>query len=160
MAGKDNLLRPEDLTPEELRERASRAGKASVKARRRKKTIKELITHSLDIKIKDIQDPGIRDEFLLASGSKGGDITIGEAIPNGIILGSIRGDSRMVKILLDLLGESPDLKLKTRETRMREKLAKKELDAEELKTEMADDGLTTALASAAEKAWDEDDQPD
>lgn len=160
MKGHENLLRPEDLTPDELRERASKAGKASVKARRRKKTIKELITHSLDIKIKDIQDPGIREQFLIASGSKNGDITIGEAIPNGIILGAIKGDGRMTKILLDLLGESPELKLKTRETRVREKMAKKNLEAEELRTEMADDGLTAALAGAAKKAWDEDDKSD
>lgn len=41
MANEQNLIRNEDLTPEERRKRASKAGKASVEARRKRKTLKE-----------------------------------------------------------------------------------------------------------------------
>ena len=39
----ENLLKAEDLTSEQLRERASKAGKASVAAKRRKKTMREAL---------------------------------------------------------------------------------------------------------------------
>lgn len=45
MANKDNLMSPEELnarlTPEERKENASKAGQASVEARRKRKTLKE-----------------------------------------------------------------------------------------------------------------------
>ena len=40
---KENLLKAEDLTSEQLRERASKAGKASVEAKRRKKTMRQAL---------------------------------------------------------------------------------------------------------------------
>lgn len=40
---KENLWKAEDLTSEQLRERASKAGKASVEAKRRKKTMRQAL---------------------------------------------------------------------------------------------------------------------
>ena len=44
-----NLIRPEDLTPSERRESASRAGKASGEARRRKKDMKQKMKALLEL---------------------------------------------------------------------------------------------------------------
>jgi len=41
MANEQNLIRNEDLTPKQRRENASKAGKASAEARRKRKTLKE-----------------------------------------------------------------------------------------------------------------------
>lgn len=41
MANEKNLIRNEDLTPEQRRENASKAGKASAEARRKRKAMKE-----------------------------------------------------------------------------------------------------------------------
>ena len=50
-----NLLRPEDLTSEELRDRARKGGKASVEARKKKKALKECaeLLLGLDIQSKN-----------------------------------------------------------------------------------------------------------
>ena len=65
---KENLLKAEDLTSEQLRERASKAGKASVEARRRKKTMREALEFlmykaELSEALKErMKAEGIRDE--------------------------------------------------------------------------------------------------
>ncbi len=50
MANEENLIRPEDLTSKELRERAKKGGKASVAARRRKKDMKAKMKLLLSLK--------------------------------------------------------------------------------------------------------------
>ena len=49
MANEQNLIRNEDLTPEQRRESASRAGKASAKARRERKMLKDALSAGLSI---------------------------------------------------------------------------------------------------------------
>ena len=41
MANEQNLIKNEDLTPEQRRKNASKAGKASAAARKKRKTLKE-----------------------------------------------------------------------------------------------------------------------
>lgn len=104
----------ENLEPvrskKEARERGKNGGTASGKSRQRNIAIRTLIKSSLPIKICEIEDPNIRKIFLAASGSKDGDITIGEAIINCIIVASIRGNSQMMRLLLDILNETPDVR--------------------------------------------------
>ena len=48
MANEKNLIKNEDLTPMQRRQNASKAGKASVKTRREKKTIQTLLNDLLN----------------------------------------------------------------------------------------------------------------
>lgn len=50
----ENLIKSSDLTSAERRERASKAGKASVEARKQKKLMRELLTDMLTQPIEDV----------------------------------------------------------------------------------------------------------
>ena len=52
MANEQNLIRNEDLTPSQRRENASKAGKASVKAKKKRKAMKEQMEMLLSLPIK------------------------------------------------------------------------------------------------------------
>ena len=53
MANEQNLIKNEDLTPEQRRRNASKAGKASAKKRQQNKTFKEIISRFLDGQVSD-----------------------------------------------------------------------------------------------------------
>lgn len=53
MANEQNLLRAEDMTSEQLRERARKGGLASAEARKKRKTMKEQIELLLSLPLKD-----------------------------------------------------------------------------------------------------------
>lgn len=71
----------------------------------KKKTIKAILSTMMTMRIADIQDEGILGTFMKAAGSEDGDVTIAEAVAGGMLAQSIRGDSRMVAVLLKLLSE-------------------------------------------------------
>lgn len=50
-------------------------------------------------------------------------MTVAEIIMGGMIRCSVKGNSMMMKLLLDLLGESPDIKLREREVKLKETAA-------------------------------------
>lgn len=56
MPNERNLIKPEDLTPSERRESASRAGKASVAARRRRKSMKQVMDMLLSMPANTVAD--------------------------------------------------------------------------------------------------------
>lgn len=92
MSGAKNLVRNEDRTPEERRANARKAGKASGKARRRKKTLREELL------------------ALLAAGDTQNRISvalINEAL-NGNNAGSV---TRAFETIRDTIGEKPGEKL-------------------------------------------------
>jgi hypothetical protein len=109
-----------------------------VKERRRRKAIKEILAGAWNIRLCDIEDPGVRKAFMTAAKSQDGKITIGEAMTNGMVLAMIRGNALMSQLVLDLMKESPAVKLKEKELRLREreieireKLAEKDLQEDE-----------------------------
>ena len=55
MANEQNLIKNEDLTPSQRRENASKAGKASAKAKRQRKAMKEQMEMLLSLPIKSIK---------------------------------------------------------------------------------------------------------
>ena len=100
---KENLLRPEDLTSEQLRERASKAGKASVEARRRKKTMREALEFlmykaELSEALKQrMRDEGIKDE----------DMNHQMAITRSLIAKAEAGDVQAYNAICAMIGEKP-----------------------------------------------------
>ena len=100
---KENLLKAEDLTSEQLRERASKAGKASVEARRRKKTMREALEFlmykaELSEALKQrMRDEGIRDE----------DMNHQMAITRSLIAKAEAGDVQAYNAICAMIGEKP-----------------------------------------------------
>ena len=100
---KENLLRPEDLTSEQLRERASKAGKASVEAKKRKKTMREALEYlmyhaELNEPLKQrMRDEGIKDE----------DMNHQMAITRSLIAKAEAGDVQAYNAICAMIGEKP-----------------------------------------------------
>ena len=88
MANEQNLIKPSDLTPNERRENASKAGKASGAARRARKTLKEELLALLS-------DGDIQERLSLA--------LIDEAL-NGNKAGSV---TKAFEVIRDTIGERP-----------------------------------------------------
>ena len=86
---KGRLVKNSDLTPQERRERASKAGKASVEARRKKKTLKELL------------------DIALAMPSGEGSKTNAESIVASMINAAMAGDVKAFVAIRDSIGEKP-----------------------------------------------------
>ena len=84
-----NLIRNEDLTPAERRERASKAGRASVAARRKKTALGELL------------------KIALSMPSADGDRTNAEAIAASMIDAALMGDVKAFVAIRDTIGERP-----------------------------------------------------
>lgn len=88
-----NLVRNEDLTPEERRNSASKAGKASVKARRKKKQLKEAIELCLECKYED------KDSGKKVSGT--------DAMARVAVKAAIQGDWKAWELVRDTTGQKP-----------------------------------------------------
>ena len=56
-----------------------------------------------------------------ATGSKDEEKTVGELVIDGLILSSVRGNSQMMKLLFELMGEEQNLELKRKELKLKEK---------------------------------------
>lgn len=94
----DNLRR---LTTKEAREVGARGGKASVKSRRAKKTMQELLKTLLESKLTD-------DEFkaeIKKAGIKDADVTNGMAMLYAMFKSTLGGSSKAFTALMDLLGK-------------------------------------------------------
>ena len=131
MKGHENLIPNSERSPDEVRKNSAKGGVKSGVTRRRRKAIKEILTGAWNIRICDIEDPGIRKAFQAAAKSETGEITIGEAMANGMVLAMMRGSAHMSQVVLDLMRETPEVKLKERELRIKEKLAEKDLQEDE-----------------------------
>lgn len=83
MANKQNLIKNEDLTPEQRRANASKAGKASAEARKKRKTLKEELL------------------ALLANGDTQNRMSL------AIIEKAMNGDTKAFEIVRDTIGEKP-----------------------------------------------------
>lgn len=92
MANPQNLIKNEDRTPSERRANASKAGKASGEARRKKRDLRQAIEILLDTEIK----------------GKNGDIKSGaEAIAIAQFQKALKGDTRAFEVIRDTAGQKP-----------------------------------------------------
>lgn len=117
----ENLIPQNKRTKSEQRENAQKGGKASGEARRRKKALRTVLKESLHIRLDEIADEGTRKLLLQAAGAKDTGKTVGELIIGGLILSSVKGNSQMMRLLFELIGEDPTLALKRRELKIKEK---------------------------------------
>ena len=101
---KENLLKAEDLTSEQLRERASKAGKASVIAKRRKKTMRE----ALEMLMFKTEIPEALKERLRAEGIMSDeDMNHQMVITRSLISKAEAGDVQAYQAICAMIGEKP-----------------------------------------------------
>lgn len=100
MANEGNLKTP---TTSEARERGSKGGIASGKARREKKAMKDTLVELLSMPIKDGKAADIEKVQSLAK-LKGKNITVQEAIMLAQIQKAMKGDTRAAEFVRDASG--------------------------------------------------------
>lgn len=114
-----NLIRSEDLTPSERRERASKGGKASGEARRRKKDMKQKMKALLEL-------PAAANdrEQLEALGISPDDMDNEMVLVMSMFLSAAQGDTKAFDRVIQILGKDiahEELALKKRELKLKEK---------------------------------------
>lgn len=102
----DNLLKAEDLTSEQLRERAKKGGIASGKARRDRKAMKDTLAALLSMPLKDGKAADV-DTIKNLAALKGKNITVQEAIMLAQIQKAMKGDTRAAEFVRDSSGNKP-----------------------------------------------------
>lgn len=106
MAGRKNLIKAEDLTSEELRERARAGGIASGKARREKKAMRETLDILLSMPMKDGASADVESIRSFAS-IKGKNISVQEAILIAQVQKAMKGDTKAAEYVRDTIGQKP-----------------------------------------------------
>lgn len=106
MAGKDNLLKAEDLTSDQLRERARKGGVASVKARREKKAMRETLEALLSMPMKSGKAADV-DAVKNFAELKGKNITVQEALTIAMLQKAMKGSVTAAEWIRDTAGQKP-----------------------------------------------------
>lgn len=120
MANEQNLIPNHERTPSELREITTKGGIESGKSRRRKKALRTALKEAVALSMKELH-PDLREGIMHAAGIKDDGLTIGDAILGSIVRSACAGDPKMMRILLDTIGESADIRLREREVKLKEK---------------------------------------
>ena len=121
--GHENLKPLTQRTKEEQREICSKGGKASVAARRRKKNMREIFRMLKDLPVNDAK----MKAQLKASGIKEGDATYSAALAFSAMYHAMRGNSQMMRLVFEMMGESPDIRIREKELKLREDVVKEKL---------------------------------
>lgn len=115
--GKKNLIPFSERTEEEQRDIRSKGGKASGKARRKKKFLRDMLYTALMMRLKDLPDKLSKDARQQL-GFKEGD-TVSDAIIGRLIERAIGGDMRAIRFIFDTMGESTDVLQREQEIKIK-----------------------------------------
>ena len=107
MANEQNLIKNEDLTPEQRRKNASKAGKASAKKRQQNKTFKEIINKFLDGQVSDERLKQQMIEFGFADK----EVSNKSCAVFALWKEAIKGNTKAFELLRDTIGEKPQDKV-------------------------------------------------
>lgn len=100
-----NLVKNEDLTPEERRRNASKAGKASAKARAEKRRMQEIARLVLDM---PCEEGRLRKlDAMSYDASLDANLTVGERAMLAVAKKAMKGDATAFAFLRDTAGEKP-----------------------------------------------------
>nr|DAG54436.1 MAG TPA: hypothetical protein [Caudoviricetes sp.] len=102
----ENLLKPDDLTPEQRRENARKAGKASAEAKKRRKAMRESleVLLSLGMSEGEITDP---ETVKCWNELQGKNITVQDAVLVKQIMKAVKGDTKAAEFVRDTSGNRP-----------------------------------------------------
>ena len=119
MAEKD-LVPLNKRTKDEQKKITQKGGIASGKSRRRKKALRTALKEAVSLPLKDLH-PDLREGIMIAAKVTDEELTVGDAVIGSIVRTACNGNSQMAKLLLDVLGETPEVRLKERELKLKEK---------------------------------------
>lgn len=126
MANEEKNLKPfHQRTENEQREIRSKGGIESGKSRRRKKALRTALREAISLSLKDLH-PDLKNGIMRAARIRDDGLTIGDAVLGSIVRSACAGDPKMMKILLDTIGESADIRLHEREVKLKEKALDKD----------------------------------
>ena len=125
MANEENLNPLNQRTKSEQREITQKGGIASGKSRRRKKALRTALKEAVAMRLDELH-PAMRNAIMQAAKLSDGELTVSDAILGSIIRNACKGDPHMMRILLDTIGESADVRLKERELKMKERALKED----------------------------------
>ena len=123
MANEENLNPLNQRTKSEQREITQKGGIASGKSRRRKKALRTALKEAMAMQLKELH-PDMQSAIMKAAKLGDAEITVGDAVWGSLIRSACGGNSQMMKILLDVANESPDVRLKERELKLKERALK------------------------------------
>lgn len=123
--GHENLKPIGKRTTDEAREISKKGGIASGKSRRRKKALRTALKEAMTMQLKELH-PDMQNAIMKAAKLGDADLTVSDAVLGSIIRNACKGNSQMAKLLLDVLGETPDVRLKERELKMKERALKED----------------------------------
>lgn len=146
--GKENLVPNEARTPEERRENARKAGKASGAARRRKKQAAEYMRIALELP--NVSNPKLVEK-MLERGMPEEDCTYGASLAWAVLLRGIKGDTRAAELAYKIAAQAEAAEQAEKDKRA----ARRRAEAE--RQEAASDGFLEALAAAAQNAFPQGD---
>lgn len=106
----ENLIPFNELTEEEHRKIAQKGGKASVKARREKKLMKQTLETLLQMTLNG-KAPAELDKIKSLDGLKGKNLTVVEAMMLVQVKHALSGDLSAAAFIRDMVGEKPAEKL-------------------------------------------------
>ena len=149
MANKSNLMQYRSSTPEERRRNASKAGKASGEARRRKANLRQTMNATLTSEV-DIP------EWTPILEALGLDSKLETVISAAMVREAMNGNVKAFTAIKDVLGQTSksETDLKVQRVRLAATKAKMGVDDEE---DQEDDGFLDALKSTVEDDWADDD---
>lgn len=103
MANEQNLIKNEDLTPEQRRRNASKAGKASAKKRQQNKTFKEIISKFLDGQVSDER----LKQQMIDFGFADKEVSNKSCAVFALWKEAIKGNTKAFELIRDTIGEKP-----------------------------------------------------
>ena len=107
-------------TKDEQKKITQKGGIASGASRRRKKALRTALKEAMALPLKELH-PDMRNAIMKAAKLSDGELTVSDAVLGSIIRSACAGNPKMMKILLDTIGESADIRLQERELKMKEK---------------------------------------
>lgn len=99
-----NLVPNSQLTPKQRQERASKAGKASVRAKREHKAMRETLLELLSLPMKR---GDMASELSSAEDYKGANVSLRERMMIALVSKAIKGDVKAAEFVRDTIGEAP-----------------------------------------------------
>lgn len=152
MAGEENLIPMTERTEEEARELSRRGGIASGKARRRKKQIKDNLKALMSMPIPDnlramLQKNGMQIDD---------DSDCSEAMSYMMFLHSLKGNTKMLEILLKQIGEDTDSKRADKELNFRIKESKAKSEQSMASSQPPEINIVVSAATPADMEDEED----
>ena len=119
MAEKD-LVPLNKRTKDEQKKITQKGGIASGKSRRRKKALRTALKEAVSLTLKELPHD-LRVAIMYAANITDMELTVSDAVLGSIIRSACAGNPKMMKILLDTIGESADIRLQERELKVKEK---------------------------------------